>query len=116
MSAMWGERTFALFARRSACRRAVSKHSVVSCRDMRPDDVPLVIGLGLIAAMGFVTAIVGRPIYRLMAHISKRNILINRAQIEWMQSPRVIWVTRVLFLIGSIWMAYEAIKIAVGEG
>ena len=81
-----------------------------------PDDIPLLITLGIVSALGFLFAIVGKPLFDLVARISKYNIFISKSQIQLMGSPKFVIVMRIFFFLGSIVLIYGALDIVFGKG
>ena len=80
-----------------------------------PDDIPLLMTLGIVSALGFLFAIVGKPLFDLVAKISKYNIFISKSQIRMMKSPKFVNTMRVFFFLSSVLMAYGAVDIIFGK-
>jgi hypothetical protein len=80
-----------------------------------PDDVLFAIVLGVLSTLGLLFAIVGKPLFDMIAKISKYNILISKSNLHLMTSPIFVKVMRIFFLLVSIGMAYGAFSIVFGR-
>ena len=80
-----------------------------------PDYILFSIVLGALSVLGFLFAIVGEPLFYIVAKISKYNILISKSNLRLMTSPMFIGAMRIFFLFVSVGMAYGAFNIVFGR-
>jgi hypothetical protein len=79
-----------------------------------PDDILFAIMLGALSVVGFLFAVIGRPLFDVVSKISKYNVLISKSNLRLMTSPVFVRTMRIFFLFVSIGMACGAFNIVFG--